>query len=198
MGVVSGGSAGRVGRGGAESSLSLLFPSHFTRLQHTQPRKQPLTVALPSPAKQNSIMYYIALFLSVCICTSNIFNASAFSLIRQIQQTRCRSISRDVGGTTATSARYSSILQSTASSTERRTLVNTEVPVTRISVCMGELCQCQGEEFEDTGGAADVVLKELQCLNFPFPGKSSCTKLLSNIHTFAIVCSLNISSSYNS
>lgn len=56
-------------------------------------------------------------------------------------------------------------LQSTASSeaTEKST------KVTRVSVCMGELCQCQGEEYEYTGGAADAALQKLQGLDLPFP-----------------------------
>jgi hypothetical protein len=47
--------------------------------------------------------------------------------------------------------------------------INTEVPVTRISVCAGELCQCQGEKYEYTGGAADAAIKELQSFDLPFP-----------------------------
>ena len=56
---------------------------------------------------------------------------------------------------------------STASEEEIR--VKTKVPVARISVCAGELCQCQGEEFEYTGGASDAATNELEQLNLPFP-----------------------------
>ena len=41
--------------------------------------------------------------------------------------------------------------------------------VTRVSVCTGELCQCQGEEYEYTGGAADAVMEQLLSLNLTFP-----------------------------
>lgn len=44
-----------------------------------------------------------------------------------------------------------------------------EVPVSRILVCAGELCQCQGEKYEYTGGAADAAINELQSLGLPFP-----------------------------
>lgn len=44
-----------------------------------------------------------------------------------------------------------------------------EVPVVRISVCAGELCQCQGEKYEFTGGAADAAMLELQSFEFSFP-----------------------------
>ena len=47
--------------------------------------------------------------------------------------------------------------------------INTQVPITRISVCAGELCQCQGENYEYTGGAADAAIKELQSFGLPFP-----------------------------
>ncbi|KAL3817567.1 hypothetical protein ACHAXA_010586 [Cyclostephanos tholiformis] len=47
--------------------------------------------------------------------------------------------------------------------------INTEVPVIRISVCAGELCQCQGEKYEVTGGAADAAIKALQSFDFSFP-----------------------------
>ena len=47
--------------------------------------------------------------------------------------------------------------------------VNTIIPVSRISVCAGELCQCQGDEYEYTGGASDAVMKNLRSLNLPFP-----------------------------
>ena len=48
-------------------------------------------------------------------------------------------------------------------------VVKTKVPVTRISVCAGELCQCQGEEFEFTGGASDAAIQELRQLDLKFP-----------------------------
>jgi hypothetical protein len=47
--------------------------------------------------------------------------------------------------------------------------INTEIPITRISVCAGELCQCQGEKYEYTGGASDAAMKELQSFGLPFP-----------------------------
>ncbi len=52
---------------------------------------------------------------------------------------------------------------------EEEIIVKTKVPVARISVCAGELCQCQGEEFEYTGGASDAAINELEQLNLPFP-----------------------------
>ena len=61
------------------------------------------------------------------------------------------------------------ILSSAASQQSDKVQVNTEFPVSRISVCAGELCQCQGEEYEYTGGAADAVIKDLQSLELPFP-----------------------------
>lgn len=54
-------------------------------------------------------------------------------------------------------------LQSTTSETE------VKVNVARVSVCTGELCQCQGQEYEYTGGAADAVLQRLQSFDLPFP-----------------------------
>lgn len=54
-------------------------------------------------------------------------------------------------------------LQSTVSNTE------VKAKVSRVSVCTGELCQCQGEEYEYTGGAADAALEKLQGLDLPFP-----------------------------
>lgn len=53
--------------------------------------------------------------------------------------------------------------------TDAKVQVKTEVPVSRISVCAGELCQCQGEQYEYTGGAADAAIEELQSLGLPFP-----------------------------
>ena len=41
--------------------------------------------------------------------------------------------------------------------------------MTRISVCAGELCQCQGEEYEFTGGASDAAIQELRQLDLKFP-----------------------------
>jgi len=57
----------------------------------------------------------------------------------------------------------------TTTTPSEEVVVKTKVPVTRISVCAGELCQCQGEEYEYTGGASDAVIKELQQLGLPFP-----------------------------
>lgn len=45
----------------------------------------------------------------------------------------------------------------------------TEIPVSLISVCAGELCQCQGEQYEYDGGASDAAIAELQSLDLPFP-----------------------------
>ena len=67
---------------------------------------------------------------------------------------------------------YSTTATATSSSTvasEEEIVVKTKVPVARISVCAGELCQCQGEEFEYTGGASDAAINELEQLNLPFP-----------------------------
>ena len=47
--------------------------------------------------------------------------------------------------------------------------VKTKTPVSRISVCAEELCQCQGEQYEYTGGASDDAIEELQSLGLPFP-----------------------------
>lgn len=61
-------------------------------------------------------------------------------------------------------------IHSTVTSTSsEEVVVNTKVPVTRISVCAGELCQCQGEEFEYTGGASDAAIQELRQLDLKFP-----------------------------
>jgi hypothetical protein len=58
----------------------------------------------------------------------------------------------------------------TASSTDSDVVVlNTAIPVSRISVCTGELCQCQGEQYEYTGGAASAVIEELLNIGLPFP-----------------------------
>eukprot|EP00591_Stephanopyxis_turris_P005182 CAMPEP_0195519654 /NCGR_PEP_ID=MMETSP0794_2-20130614/15215_1 /TAXON_ID=515487 /ORGANISM="Stephanopyxis turris, Strain CCMP 815" /LENGTH=288 /DNA_ID=CAMNT_0040648845 /DNA_START=116 /DNA_END=982 /DNA_ORIENTATION=- len=46
---------------------------------------------------------------------------------------------------------------------------SSECPVSRVSVCAGELCQCQGEEYEYTGGAADAAIEELQERDLAFP-----------------------------
>jgi predicted metal-binding protein len=66
---------------------------------------------------------------------------------------------------------YSTASAATSSSTaaEEEIVVKTKVPVAQISVCAGELCQCQGEEFEYTGGASDAAINELEQLNLPFP-----------------------------
>ena len=55
-----------------------------------------------------------------------------------------------------------------ATATDAKGEVKTEVPVTRISVCAGELCQCQGEYVYD-GGASDAAIAELERLGLPFP-----------------------------
>lgn len=47
--------------------------------------------------------------------------------------------------------------------------VELKAKVSRVSVCTGELCQCQGEEYEFTGGAADAALQKLQSLDLSFP-----------------------------
>ncbi len=62
------------------------------------------------------------------------------------------------------------VCDATASSpTNAEVQINTEVSITRISVCAGELCQCQGKNYEYTGGAADAAIKELQSFGLPFP-----------------------------
>jgi len=61
-----------------------------------------------------------------------------------------------------TSTLHKFFLQSTTSESD----VNTRVA--RISVCTGELCQCQGDN-EDTGGAADDALQKLRSLELSFP-----------------------------
>lgn len=65
--------------------------------------------------------------------------------------------------------RIHSSATATSSVDEGKVAVKTEVPVSRISVCAGELCQCQGEQYEYTGGAADAAIEELQSLDLPFP-----------------------------
>ena len=61
-------------------------------------------------------------------------------------------------------------IHSTITSTSsEEVVVKTKVPVTRISVCAGELCQCQGEEYEFTGGASDAAIQELRQLDLKFP-----------------------------
>jgi hypothetical protein len=58
---------------------------------------------------------------------------------------------------------------SIASSPAKAHVQINEVPIVRISVCAGELCQCQGEKYEFTGGAADAAILELQSFDFSFP-----------------------------
>lgn len=58
---------------------------------------------------------------------------------------------------------------STTTEAAEEVVLKTKVPVARISVCAGELCQCQGEEFEYTGGASDAVIDKLRQLNLSFP-----------------------------
>ncbi len=61
-------------------------------------------------------------------------------------------------------------LSSTASpEQDEQVQIRTKVPVSRISVCAGELCQCQGEEYEYTGGASDAVIRDLKSMTLPFP-----------------------------
>ncbi|KAL7488332.1 hypothetical protein ACHAW6_013916 [Cyclotella cf. meneghiniana] len=62
-------------------------------------------------------------------------------------------------------SRLSDCLQSTASSAD--TIGEVSTKVRRVSVCMGELCQCQGQ-YEYTGGAADAALQKLLSLDLPF------------------------------
>eukprot|EP00577_Skeletonema_sp_RCC1716_P021935 CAMPEP_0113406722 /NCGR_PEP_ID=MMETSP0013_2-20120614/19669_1 /TAXON_ID=2843 ORGANISM="Skeletonema costatum, Strain 1716" /NCGR_SAMPLE_ID=MMETSP0013_2 /ASSEMBLY_ACC=CAM_ASM_000158 /LENGTH=218 /DNA_ID=CAMNT_0000292599 /DNA_START=87 /DNA_END=743 /DNA_ORIENTATION=+ /assembly_acc=CAM_ASM_000158 len=71
---------------------------------------------------------------------------------------------------TTTQLRTPTQIHSTiTSTTSEEVVVKTHVPVTRISVCAGELCQCQGEEYEYTGGASDAAVKELRQLDLKFP-----------------------------
>mmetsp|Transcript_23904 Transcript_23904/g.57650 ORF Transcript_23904/g.57650 Transcript_23904/m.57650 type:complete len:255 (-) Transcript_23904:131-895(-) len=53
--------------------------------------------------------------------------------------------------------------------TDANVIEKNEVLVSRISVCAGELCQCQGEQYEYTGGATDAAIEELQSLGLSFP-----------------------------
>lgn len=69
----------------------------------------------------------------------------------------------------ATQAYSTAPATSSSTTVEEEIVVKTKVPVARISVCAGELCQCQGEEFEYTGGASDAAINELEQLNLPFP-----------------------------
>ncbi|KAL7453328.1 hypothetical protein ACHAWC_005004 [Mediolabrus comicus] len=69
----------------------------------------------------------------------------------------------------ATQAYSTAPASSSSTAVEEEIVVKTKVPVARISVCAGELCQCQGEEYEFTGGASDAALNELEQLNLPFP-----------------------------
>ncbi len=72
--------------------------------------------------------------------------------------------------TTSKQLRTPTQIHSTITSTpSEEVVVKTKVPVTRISVCAGELCQCQGEEFEYTGGASDAAIQELRQLDLKFP-----------------------------
>ena len=71
---------------------------------------------------------------------------------------------------TSTQQRTPTHIHSTITTTSsEEVVVKTKVPVTRISVCAGELCQCQGEEFEFTGGASDAAIQELRQLDLKFP-----------------------------
>lgn len=69
----------------------------------------------------------------------------------------------------ATQAYSTAPATSSSTAVEEEIVVKTKVPVARISVCAGELCQCQGEEYEFTGGASDAAINELEQLNLPFP-----------------------------
>ena len=71
---------------------------------------------------------------------------------------------------TSSQQRNPTQIHSTITSTSsEEDVVKTKVPVTRISVCAGELCQCQGEEYEFTGGASDAAIQELRQLDLKFP-----------------------------
>eukprot|EP00986_Skeletonema_menzelii_P001833 scaffold495_cov152-Skeletonema_menzelii.AAC.23 len=71
---------------------------------------------------------------------------------------------------TSTQQRTPTHIHSTITITSsEEVVIKTKVPVTRISVCAGELCQCQGEEFEFTGGASDAAIQELRQLDLKFP-----------------------------
>lgn len=71
---------------------------------------------------------------------------------------------------TSTQQRTPTHIHSTITTTSsEEVVVKTKVPVTRISVCAGELCQCQGEEFEFTGGASDAAIQQLRQLDLKFP-----------------------------
>mmetsp|Transcript_15517 Transcript_15517/g.25515 ORF Transcript_15517/g.25515 Transcript_15517/m.25515 type:complete len:216 (+) Transcript_15517:164-811(+) len=71
---------------------------------------------------------------------------------------------------TSTQQRTPTHIHSTITTTSaEEVVIKTKVPVTRISVCAGELCQCQGEEFEFTGGASDAAIQELRQLDLKFP-----------------------------
>ena len=78
------------------------------------------------------------------------------TLKRPSSTNRCReqNVKRDATASSPANAEYQ---------------INTQVPITRISVCAGELCQCQGEKYEYTGGAADAAIKELQSFGLLFP-----------------------------
>ena len=69
----------------------------------------------------------------------------------------------------STTAATATATSSSTVASEEEIVVKTKVPVVRVSVCAGELCQCQGEEFEYTGGASDAAINELEQLNLPFP-----------------------------
>ena len=62
---------------------------------------------------------------------------------------------------------HNRVYATTSSPTEQSVIVNTAIPVSRISVCTGELCQCQGEQYEYTGGAAFAIIQELQSIGLP-------------------------------
>lgn len=61
------------------------------------------------------------------------------------------------------------VATATSPITDAKVIEKNEVPVSRISVCAGELCQCQGEQYEYTGGAADAAIEELQSFGLSFP-----------------------------
>ncbi|KAL7540105.1 hypothetical protein ACHAXR_009861 [Thalassiosira sp. AJA248-18] len=96
--------------------------------------------------------------LSLLAIISQPLTASAFSS-RALPYQSCRPQNTRVEAT------------ATSPTTEAKEVVglNTKIPVSRISVCTGELCQCQGEQYEYTGGAADAAIEELQSLGLPFP-----------------------------
>lgn len=92
-----------------------------------------------------------------------------FSAVAAFSQTPTRVSWRRVDVDSSCRLHNTRIDATATSLAEEKVRINTEVPVLRISVCAGELCQCQGEQFEYTGGASDAAIAELQSLGLPFP-----------------------------